>query len=115
MRGEQAWALLRLLAGDPALQIEAFRKHDAFPALLAAHQDPFFDEPLSFFGGQRARQLWREIARAIPPVGVHRLDPLAEEIVNAELDRVLLRGKTPEAAIADAARVLERRVARVRS
>jgi multiple sugar transport system substrate-binding protein len=114
-RRDEAWALLRLLAGDPALQLDAFRRHDAFPALLAAHQDPFFDEALPFFGGQRARQLWREIARAIPPVGVHRLDPLAEEIVNAELDRVLLRGKAPEAALADAARVLERRVARVRS
>ncbi len=114
-RRDEAWALLRLLAGDPALQLDAFRRHDAFPALLAAHQDPFFDEALPFFGGQRARQLWREIARAIPPVGVHRLDPLAEEIVNAELDRVLLRGKAPEAALADAARVLDRRVARVRS
>ncbi len=112
---EQAWALLRLLAGDPALQIEAFRRHDAFPALLAAHRDPFFEEPLPFFGGQRARRLWRDIASEIPPVGVNRLDPLAEEIVNAELDRVLLRGKDPEAALADASRVLERRAARGRS
>jgi multiple sugar transport system substrate-binding protein len=69
---------------------------------------------MPFFGGQRARQLWREIALAIPPVGVHRLDPLAEEIVNAELDRVLIRGKDPERAIEDAARVLERRAERVR-
>lgn len=113
-RREQAWAMLRLLAGDPALQLEAFRRHDAFPALQTAHQDPFFEEAMPFFGGQRARRLWREIALAIPPVGVHRLDPLAEEIVNAELDRVLMRGKDPERAIEDAARVLERRAQRVR-
>ena len=114
-RRDQAWSLLRLLAGDSALQIEAFRRHDAFPALASAHEDPFFDEALPFFGGQRVRQLWREIARAIPPVAVHRLDPLAEEIVNAELDRVLLRGKDPDRALDDAARVLDRRAQRVRA
>ena len=107
--------MLKLLAGDPALQLEAFRRHDAFPALRTAHQDPFFDEALPFFGGQRARRLWRDMALTIPPVAVHRLDPLAEEIVNAELDRVLMRGKDPERAIEDAARVLERRAQRLRA
>lgn len=114
-RREKAWALLRMLAGDAALQIEAFRRHDAFPALSAAHEDPFFEEPLPFFGGQRARQLWREIARSIPPVAVHRLDPLADEIVNAELDRVLLRGKDPDQALDDATRAIDRRAARIRA
>ena len=114
-RRERAWAMLKLLAGDPALQLEAFRRHDAFPALRTAHQDPFFDEALPFFGGQRARRLWRDMALTIPPVAVHRLDPLAEEIVNAELDRVLMRGKDPERAIEDAARVLERRAQRLRA
>jgi len=114
-RREQAWAMLRLLAGDPALQLDAFRHHDAFPALQTAHQDPFFDEAMTFFGGQRARHLWRDIALAIPSVTVHRLDPLADEIVNAELDRVLMRGKDPERALEDASRVLERRAQRVRA
>jgi len=35
--------------------------------------------------------------------------------VNAELDRVLMRGKDPERALEDASRVLERRAQRVRA
>ena len=114
-RRQEAWELLKLLAGDPAVQLEAFRGHDAFPALMEAQDNSYFDEPMAFFGGQRARRLWREVARTIPPAPVHRLDPLAEEIVNAELDRVLLRGKEPEQAIADAAGQLHRRAARMRA
>jgi multiple sugar transport system substrate-binding protein len=111
-RRREAWELLRMLAFDPARQIEAFRRHDAFPALLAAHRDAYFDEPLPFFGGQRARLLWRDIAGAVTPIAVHRLDPLAEEIVNVELDRVLLRAKPVMLALEDAHRMLERRLER---
>lgn len=111
-RKAEALAFLKMLALDPVRQIDAFRRHDAFPALLAAHDDPFFAEPLAFFGGQPARLLWRDVARRITPISVHRLDPLAEEIVNVELDRVLLRGKPVRQALADAQSILERRVAR---
>ncbi|MEN9775431.1 MAG: hypothetical protein RL322_2501 [Pseudomonadota bacterium] len=111
-RKAEALELLKLIAFDPVRQIDAFRRHDAFPALLAAHDDPFFGEPLAFFGGQRARMLWRDVARKIVPISVHRLDPLADEIVNVELDRVLLRGKAVSSALADAQALLERRVAR---
>jgi len=109
-----AWDLVRMLALDPAVQIEAFRRHDAFPALLSAQADAFLDEPLQFFGGQRVRALWRDIAQQIPPRAVHRLDPLADEIVSAELDKVLLRGKDPTQALGDADRMLDRRAARMR-
>ncbi len=109
---EYAWELLKMLAFDPARQIEAFRRHDAFPALLAAHRDAFFEEPLPFFGGQPARVLWRDIATRVTPISVHRLDPLAEEIVNVELDRVLLRNKPVDLALEDAHQMLERRLER---
>jgi len=111
-RRREAWELLKMLAFDPARQIDAFRRHDAFPALLAAHRDAYFDEPLPFFGGQTARLLWRDIAHAVTPIAVHRLDPLAEEIVNVELDRVLMRGKPVSLALEDAHRMLERRLQR---
>ena len=112
-RRREAWELLKLLAFDPQRQIDAFRRHDAFPALLAAQQDAYFSEPLPFFGGQQARVQWRNIAQAVRPISVHRLDPLAEEIVNVELDRVLMRGKAIGRALEDAHRMLERRLARV--
>jgi multiple sugar transport system substrate-binding protein len=107
-----AWDLIRLLTLDPGLQLAAFKSQDAFPALLATHEDPFFDEPLPFLGGQRARQLWREAARRIGPVRVHKQNNFADEVIGTELDNVIDRGKDIGRALADAARLLERRARR---
>ena len=80
--------------------------------LIVASDDAFFAEPLPFLGGQAARQLWRETARRIAAVPVHRQDAFADEVVNTELDKVLDQGKAVAAALADARRQLERRARR---
>ncbi|GAA5786820.1 sugar ABC transporter substrate-binding protein [Chitiniphilus shinanonensis] len=109
-----AWELIQLLTMDRALQLAAFKspRLNAFPALRTAQDDPFFAQPMPFLGGQRARLFWREAAAEMPALTVHRLDPVAEEIVNAELDRVLDDGKDIATALADARRLIERRVRR---
>lgn len=107
-----AWALVRLLTLQRERQLAAFKAHDAFPALLSAMDDPFFDEPLPFLGGQPARRLWRDAARRITAVEVHKQDVFADEVVNTELDKVLDRGKPIPEALADARRLLEKRAHR---
>ena len=111
-RKAAAWDLIRLLTLDRGMQLAAFKSQDAFPSLLAAHDDPFFAEPLPFLGGQPARTLWRDTARRITAVQVHRQDAFAEEVVNTELDKVLDHGKAVSAALADAKRQIERRARR---
>jgi len=107
-----AWALIQMLTTDREIQLQAFRGQNAFPALLAAHDDGFFDEPIAFLGNQRARLLWRDAARQIKPFGVHRQDGFADEVVNTELDKVLDRGKDITLALVDAQRILEKRALR---
>lgn len=107
-----AWALARLLTTDRALQLAAFRRHDAFPALAETYTDPFFEQPIPFLGGQAARTVWRSAAQRIGAVAVHRQDRFAEEVINTELDKVLLRGKDIPSALADAAQLLRRRADR---
>ncbi|MBL8334224.1 MAG: carbohydrate ABC transporter substrate-binding protein, partial [Rubrivivax sp.] len=107
-----AWDLVRLLTLDPAMQFAAFKSQDAFPALLATHDDPFFEEPLPFLGGQRARLQWRDSARRITATQVHKQNNFADEVVSTELDNVLDRGKSIDQALADAQRLLERRAHR---
>lgn len=107
-----AWELIQLLTLDPGLQLAAFKSQDAFPALLSTHDDPFFDEPLPFLGGQRARRLWREAARRITPVQAHKQNNFADEVIGTELDNVMDRGKPIAAALADAAGLLQRRAHR---
>ncbi len=107
-----AWALLQLLTLDRGLQLQAFREHDAFPALAAAHDDAFFDEPIPFLGGQPARRLWRTAAQHIQAPRLHKQDPFADEVINTELDKVLDRGKSIDDALRDAERLLRQRATR---
>ncbi|MDI4634661.1 extracellular solute-binding protein [Pelomonas sp. V22] len=107
-----AWDFMQLMTLDPQRQLQAFKDFDAFPALLATHDDAFFSEPLPFLGGQRARQLWREAARRITALPVHKQNQFAEEVVQTELDKVLTRNKPIRTALADAEQLLQRRALR---
>ena len=107
-----AWEFIQMMTLSPEMQLSAFKSQDAFPALVDVHKDAFFDQPIEFLGGQKARLLWRDAANRITAVDVHKLDPIAEEIVNTEMDKVLDQGKDIKTALADAKALLERRVAR---
>jgi len=97
---------------DKAVQIDSFRRIDAFPSLISAQDDAFTDEPIAYLGGQKARQLWRDIARRAPSIAVNRFDKVAEEVVNVELDNVLLLDKDINTALSDAKTMIEHRVRR---
>ena len=107
-----AWEFIQMMTLNPEMQLSAFKSQDAFPALVDVHKDAFFDQPIEFLGGQKARLLWREAANKIAAVDVHKLDPIAEEIINTEMDKVLDQGKDIKTALADAKALLERRVSR---
>jgi multiple sugar transport system substrate-binding protein len=107
-----AWEFIRMLTIERKMQIAAFKSQDAFPALAQVHNDAFFDQPIEFLGGQKARVLWREATRHISAVQVHKQDSFAEEVINTELDKVLDQGKVIGVALADAARLLEKRARR---
>ena len=111
---EMAWEFIELMTQNRQAQLGAFKVQDAFPALLEAYKDPFFDQPLEFLGGQKARLLWREAALEIKAIDVHKLDPIADEIINTELDKVLDQGKDIGAALFDAKQLLTRRARRVK-
>lgn len=107
-----AWEFIQFMTLNRDAQLSAFKVQDAFPALLEAHTDPFYDQPIEFLGGQKARLLWREAALKINAIDVNKLDPIADEIVNTELDKVLDQGKDIPKALADAKALLERRARR---
>lgn len=109
---ELAWDLIQHLTLNKAQQQSAFEQFNAFPALVEAQSGAFFDQPIPFLGKQVARTQWRETAMKIQPTRVFRNDPIAEEIVNAELDQVLTRGKAVDKALADAHRLIHRRAQR---
>ena len=107
-----AWQFIQLLTLNREMQLAAFKTQDAFPALLATFDDPFFEQPIEFLGGQKARLGWRAAAQQIAAVGVHKQDAFADEVINTELDKVLDRGKDISTALADAERLLKQRALR---
>ena len=107
-----AWDFIQFMTLNRDRQLAAFTQYDAFPALLDAHNASFFEEPLAFLGGQKARVLWRDTARRITAVRVHKQSPFADEVINTELDKVMLNGKNIRTALADAQRLLEQRAHR---
>ena len=107
-----AWSFIQMMTLDRERQFAAFKSQDAFPALVDCYDDPFFDEPLPFLGGQKARLLWREAARRITAMPVHKQSTFADEVITTELDHVLDRGKPIPQALADAERLIARRAFR---
>lgn len=65
---EAAWAYVHYALCRPEAQIQQYRNFDLFPALLSTHGDPFFDEPVPFFGGQKVRRLFSLDIDKIPAV-----------------------------------------------
>ena len=107
-----AWEFIQMMTLDRTQQLVAFKSQDAFPALLDALDDPFFEQPIAFLGGQQARVGWRDAARHITAVAVHKQDAFASEVIDTELDKVLDRGKDIAVALADAQRLLQKRALR---
>jgi multiple sugar transport system substrate-binding protein len=107
-----AWDLIQHLSLNSQQQQIAFEKFNAFPALLEAQKGSFFEQPVAFLGGQKARLEWRSTAQKIQATQVFKNDSVAEEIVNAELDLVLNKNKPIDQALKDAHRLVQRRAAR---
>ncbi|CAD5372771.1 Sugar ABC transporter substrate-binding protein [Rubrivivax sp. A210] len=107
-----SWQFIEMMTLERTQQLAAFKSQDAFPALLSAYDDPFFEQPIAFLGGQPARLLWREATRRITAPSVHKQDAFAAEVIDTELDKVLDQGKDIATALADAARLLEKRARR---
>ncbi len=107
-----AWEFIQMMTLNREVQLAAFKAQDAFPSLQETYNDPFFDLPIEFLGGQKARVGWRSAASRIAAVSVHKQDAFADEVINTELDKVLDRGKDITEALADAQRLLQRRALR---
>lgn len=107
-----AWEFIKFMTLDKANQLAAFKTQDSFPALIEVQSDPYFEQPMEYFGGQKPRLMWREAARHIPALEVHKHDAVANEIVTSELDKVLDHGKDIKTALADAKALIERRARR---
>lgn len=93
-------------------QIAVFKSNGGFPALNSAWSDKAFNEPVEFLGGQKARVLWKAVAKKIKPIDVNKYDSVADMILQTALTDVLENGKDIKAALTDARAEIEKRARR---
>ncbi|WP_046209673.1 MULTISPECIES: extracellular solute-binding protein [Vibrio] len=109
---EEAWKFIEFMATSPEIQKLGFTEINAFPALVATHTDPFFDEEVAYLGDQKARLIWREAASHIPAVTVDRYDEVARQVVNDSLEKVLENDADIDEVLANAEKQIKRRARR---
>ncbi len=107
---DEAWKLIEFMTTDRDNQLQHFETIAAFPANVTTYDDELFDEGVEFLGGQKARQLFAEVAKNIKPVAPAKGDHVARSIIleNALME-VLDEGKDIKTALAEAERLIKRR------
>ena len=107
----EAWKLLQYLV-SPKVQAEVFKQSGNFPANLQALDEPIFNEPSAYFGGQKIRQVYAQAAKNTAALLPSKNYVLADTIVNDALKQVLEQGKDIKAALSEAKALIERRISR---
>ena len=107
---QAAWEMIKYMTTSAEVQLSGLAEIGAFPVLESTYTDASFDEPIAFLDGQQARQLFAEVAQQVPAVLPKDGDLIARDVVNAALAEVLNDGKDVQAALADAERLIMRRV-----
>ena len=107
---DKAWSLIEYMTVNGETQLTAFETIAAFPSNITTYGDPLFDTPIEFLGGQKARQVFAEVAKNIKPVQPSKGDTVARSIIleNA-LMQVLDEGKDITEALKEAELLIARR------
>ncbi|MFF2079717.1 ABC transporter substrate-binding protein [Kitasatospora sp. NPDC058162] len=101
---ETAWGFISFLLADKANQASMMQHEGLFPAFLPALDDPYFQQPAPYYGGQPAMKLFADLARTIPTVERTADDSKAGDIVTTAVNQVLHNGADPGTVLRSAAR-----------
>jgi len=93
-----AWEVIKYICTSQNAQLTTFETIDAFPALTTVFNDPIMDEGVDFFGGQKVRQIYAEVAREIPNAAVSEYDAAVLSVFNNSITDVLVNNVEVEDA-----------------
>lgn len=99
---EAAWEFIKYVCATAEGQNTLFKTSGIFPAYKPAWQDPLYDQGVDFFGGQKVYRLWADISDNVKANFTSPFDLQAEDLVGAELTKVLQEDKDPVQAAKDA-------------
>jgi len=101
---EAAWALIKFLNLDPANNAAIYAHADIFPAVFSAYEEPVFQEADPYFGNQKTRAFFAEVAKISPTD--HFLHPYGQamnDAVKIAIQKFLMGQMTAQEALDEAA------------
>jgi ABC-type glycerol-3-phosphate transport system substrate-binding protein len=108
-----AWNYIQYHLGRADVQVQIYEKTDLFPGLTTAYRTPLFKTGDPYFGGQRVRELFVDIARKIPKAGVYSSDyQQMNSLMQTEIQKYALGRQTARQALSNAARAIRQRTRR---
>jgi multiple sugar transport system substrate-binding protein len=109
---EAAWKFIKFMATNQEAQWSNFEIADMLPTIKALYYKDAFEEELDFYGGQKARLVWKETIMDIPEINTSKHDSFVMDILGNALGEVLEGTKEPQQALNDAESLIERRIRR---
>lgn len=100
---DRAWDYMLWALTRDDMQLAMYDEYGIFPSLESTYDAPHFEEELEFFDGQRAREVFAEVARDVPGYRFTEDTPEVSRAINTELQRMINGEKSPEEAVQDAA------------
>jgi len=101
-RRAAAWEVIKYLATTKEAQLATFKAIDAFPALTTVYGDKVMDEPVEYFGGQKVRKIYADVAMHIPEALVSPNDNIVLSIWMRAVGTVILGKKDAATAYEEA-------------
>src|SRR6266545_882197 len=110
---DAARAYVEFHLGQDGSQLKIYEKTDIFPSLKSAFEDPFFQEADPYFGDQKVRTMFAEIAAKIPDAGIYSTDyQLMSSLATPEIQKFALGQQSAQQALANAAQLIRERTHR---
>lgn len=109
---QAAWAFIEYALCTVEGQIAQYKSFDLFPAFLPALEDPYFDQPDPFFGGQKVGRLFAADVARIPPLNRTSDWMEATRYLEQALTTWATSGMNTTGFLANLERKLHRRVGR---
>ncbi len=108
-----AWAYVQFHLGRDQSQLQIYQKTDIFPSLKTSFQDPFFQEGDPYFGDQKVRSMFADIAAKIPVAGIYSKDyQQMSSLTTPEIQKYALGKQSAQQALANAAGLIREKTHR---
>jgi multiple sugar transport system substrate-binding protein len=105
---EAAWTFIEYSLAKPEPQNKMFEAVDYFPAYKPAFEDPLYEAPDPFFGDQKTRALWVDIAlNKIKEFVTTPMDAQAEQLFLSYVNQAIDQNLNPQETLTQAAQEIE--------